>query len=109
RSGRRVAGLGRRGRAARERDRARASRRLRPRHRGTRRATAQARGQAALRRTDRPRPNLFLARAGHLGEEEPHVATRSLLATAAAMDGSIDEAIAMNEDALGRWPAGVGL
>jgi class 3 adenylate cyclase/tetratricopeptide (TPR) repeat protein len=44
--------------------------------------------------------------AGKLGEEELEVATRSLLATAAAMDGSIDEAIAMNEDALGRWPAG---
>jgi class 3 adenylate cyclase/tetratricopeptide (TPR) repeat protein len=44
--------------------------------------------------------------ATQLGDEELEVATRSLLSTAAAMDGSIDEAVALNEDALGHWRPG---
>jgi class 3 adenylate cyclase/tetratricopeptide (TPR) repeat protein len=41
-----------------------------------------------------------------LGDEELEVATLALLSTAAAMDGTIDEAIEMNERALSLWRPG---
>ena len=44
--------------------------------------------------------------ADQLGDEELEVVTQSLLSTAAAMDGSIDEAVEMNERALARWRPG---
>src|SRR5918996_593122 len=41
-----------------------------------------------------------------LGDEELEVATMALLSTAAAMDGSVDEAIELNERALELWRPG---
>jgi class 3 adenylate cyclase/tetratricopeptide (TPR) repeat protein len=45
--------------------------------------------------------------AEHLGDAELEIVTQSLLSTAAAMDGSIDEAIEMNDRALARWGPGM--
>ncbi len=44
--------------------------------------------------------------AEQLGDEELEVVTQSLLSTAAAMDGSIDQAVELNERALARWRPG---